>query len=474
MATIIFAIADSISHYNASYKIANRLRKEVLGQQFEFEVIYGEFSKKFQQEKKKGFLGGVRNYLTKLAHLAEYKKALVSGNEISKVINTYKPDLFVIDVFHILHAVSIQQYPVKTILLQTYISTDRDRRVPPLNTAHIPADTAAGRLKVAALWQLFLVRRFFFGLLSKIICMGKDTRSLIKAVAKANGVSYSRINYQRVFHPGLHDVPELILSAREFDFPRSDLKDGYYVGPMVEEDRRDMLYDDSYLDVLLNMEIKSAVSDDAPEKPLIYCSLGTLNVSWYSQSGSFFKLLIDAFRQASQYELFIATGTDIKLSEFGDLPDNVHIFQLVPQLDILEKASIMITHGGINSINECVFSGVPMIVYPLSKEIDQPGNAARVVHHGLGLRGDVRNETAAGILQKIDTILANGSYKNNLAAMKDKFAQYNGAETAAKFICNHLGEAGLPVKNNQQTAQALQNAIIQSAFTSQLSESFSE
>jgi zeaxanthin glucosyltransferase len=454
MSTIIFAIADSISHYNASYKIANRLRenghkviyigdsikreKEVKGQRFEFEVIYGEFNKKFQQEKKKGIFGGIHNYFARLKYLADYKKALLGGEEINKLFVKYKPDLFVIDVFHILHAVSIQQYPVKTILLQTYISTDKDTGIPPLNSSYIPSNSPGSKLRVSVLWQLFFARKLFFNLLGKIICMGNDTRSLIKAAAEVNGVDYRRINYKRSFHPGMNNIPELILSAKEFDFSRNDLADRHYVGPMVEMNRRDMLYDDNYLNVVLEKEIRSAV-EDKPEKPLVYCSLGTLNVSWYKQSGSFFELLIDVFRQASQYELFIATGTDIKLSDFGNLPDNVHIFQLVPQLDILERASLMITHGGINSINECVFSRVPMIVYPLSKEIDQPGNAARIVHHGLGLRGDIRNETAAGILNKIETILSDSSFKDKLAIMKEKFDQYNGAETAVKFINEQLG-----------------------------------
>jgi zeaxanthin glucosyltransferase len=471
MSTIIFAIADSISHYNASYKIANRLRenghriiyigdstkreKEVKGQRFEFEVIYGEFSKKFQEAKKKGIFGSIRNYITRLRYLADYKKALLSGRETDKLFVKYQPDLFIIDVFHILHAVTIQRYPVKTVLLQTYISTDIDPAIPPLNAMHIPDGSPGSKRSVSVLWKRFFARRYFFSLMSRVVCLGMDTRGLLKAVAKANGIACSRINYQRVFHPGLHGIPELILSAKEFDFSRKALADRYYVGPMVELERRDMLYDDNYLQVILEKEIKAA-QEDVPEKPLIYCSLGTLNVSWYKHSGSFFKLLIDAFRQASQYELFIATGTDINPAVFGELPDNVHVFQLVPQLDILERASIMITHGGINSVNECVFAGVPMLVYPLSREIDQPGNAARVVHHGMGLSGDIRNETAAGILNKIGQILSNESFRHNVAAMKAEFEAYNGAETAVKFINHHLcpkvdnqSATGLSVSRNQ-------------------------
>jgi len=446
MATIIFAIADSISHYNASYKIANQLRnhghkiiyigdsikrkKEVEGQDFEFQIIYSDFFKSFETSGKKGFLNRLSNIGGHLKNLAAYRRAVIKGDEIQKVIESLKPDLFIIDVFHIIHAISIWKYGIKTMLLQTYVATDKDKNVPPLNSGLIPSGSFLNKLLIEFAWLRLFVRRKVLSVFNYIIFLGLDKASLLRDVVKRSGLKPGELNYERCFHPGLKNLPELILCAQEFDFPRENRANRYFVGPMVELERRDMLYDAAYLDLMLDMEIKSSLANE-PEKPIIYCSLGTLNVSWYKHSEKFFNILIDAFKQNNKYELLISVGTDIKPEVFGDVPDNVHIFQLVPQIDILERASLMITHGGINSINECIVSGVPMIVYPLSRQIDQPGNAARIKYHGLGLIGDIKKETPEGILQKVDAIISDEIYKKRIEKMRSVYRHYSNANLAA-------------------------------------------
>jgi len=360
VATIIFAIADSISHYNASYKIANQLRqeghtviylsdstkrkKEVTGQQFRFEVIYDDLFKETKDRK--------ASYMEKVRNLVSYKSALMTGDELKKVIDKFRPDLFVIDVFHYIHAAALYKFGVRTILLQTYVATDKDPDIPPLNSGLIPGHLPASGLVVEFLWWRLFLRRSLRDIFYKVALFGHDKKSIFQAVARQNGLKRSAINYRRTFHPGIDDLPELVLCASEFDFPRKKRKNRHYVGPMVEMDRRDVLYDPGYLDLMLEREIAGLPDPGtAGARHLVYCSLGTLNVSWYRYSHRFFRMLIDAFGNSPKYELLVAIGTDIKPGIFGFLPENVHMFQLVPQLDVLEKASLMITHGGINSIN---------------------------------------------------------------------------------------------------------------------------
>ena len=63
----------------------------------------------------------------------------------------------------------------------------------------------------------------------------------------------------------------------------------------------------------------------------------------------------------------------------------------IPQLGLLQRASPMITNGGPGTVRECIWFRVPMIVAPC--RYDQPGNAARVVRHGLGRRVSVKRVT---------------------------------------------------------------------------------
>ena len=84
----------------------------------------------------------------------------------------------------------------------------------------------------------------------------------------------------------------------------------------------------------------------------------------------------------------IATGAGLNPEDIEYSLSDIVIVKKAPQLEILRRAHLMVTHGGANTIKECAFMGVPMISFPLG--YDHPGNTARMVHHGLGLHGDIR------------------------------------------------------------------------------------
>ena len=64
----------------------------------------------------------------------------------------------------------------------------------------------------------------------------------------------------------------------------------------------------------------------------------------------------------------------------------------VPQLEVLARAALFVTHGGMNSVNEAMYAGVPMLVVP--QGADQPLVAGRVVELGAGL--SIRTEDVDG------------------------------------------------------------------------------
>jgi MGT family glycosyltransferase len=73
------------------------------------------------------------------------------------------------------------------------------------------------------------------------------------------------------------------------------------------------------------------------------------------------------------------------------LPANVLARRFVPQPEVLARAALFVTHGGMNSVNEAMHAGVPMLVVP--QGADQPLVARRVVELGAGL--SIRTEDAA-------------------------------------------------------------------------------
>jgi UDP:flavonoid glycosyltransferase YjiC (YdhE family) len=107
----------------------------------------------------------------------------------------------------------------------------------------------------------------------------------------------------------------------------------------------------------------------------------------------------------------------------SNLPPNVRVVASAPQLAVLRRAHLMLTEGGSNSVKECVHFGVPMLVYP--RNADQPGNSARVVFHGLGLRGDPKHDSPADMAVKVVRLLGAENCKPALTRVRAEFLDYD-------------------------------------------------
>ncbi len=124
-------------------------------------------------------------------------------------------------------------------------------------------------------------------------------------------------------------------------------------------------------------------ADDFPyhrldDRPLVYISLGTIN----NDNLPFYRACLAAFGSASaQFVLSIGKNTDANALE--PIPPNFIVRPFVPQLDILQRAALFITHGGMNSVTEGLYYGVPLIVIP--QQAEQATVARRVVACGAGV-----------------------------------------------------------------------------------------
>ena len=78
----------------------------------------------------------------------------------------------------------------------------------------------------------------------------------------------------------------------------------------------------------------------------------------------------------------MALGGGLQPAELGALPGNPIVLAYVPQPQLLERASLMITHAGMNSALECLVHGVPMVAIPITH--DQPTIARRIEWTGTG------------------------------------------------------------------------------------------
>jgi zeaxanthin glucosyltransferase len=66
----------------------------------------------------------------------------------------------------------------------------------------------------------------------------------------------------------------------------------------------------------------------------------------------------------------------------GPVPSNVIVVDQAPQIELLKRATLCITHAGLNTALESLAYGVPMVAIPIG--YDQFGVAARIAYHGVG------------------------------------------------------------------------------------------
>jgi MGT family glycosyltransferase len=79
----------------------------------------------------------------------------------------------------------------------------------------------------------------------------------------------------------------------------------------------------------------------------------------------------------------LTTGPTIAPAEL-DAPPNVTVLRHAPHREVLRHASAVVTHAGHGTVIKALAAGVPVVALPLGR--DQLDNAARVEHHGAGLR----------------------------------------------------------------------------------------
>jgi UDP:flavonoid glycosyltransferase YjiC (YdhE family) len=162
---------------------------------------------------------------------------------------------------------------------------------------------------------------------------------------------------------------------------------------------------------------------------LIYAAFGSV----CSTDVTLLRRLLGIVEGRPDWELVISVSGRIAAVDFSRVPAGVHVFPWVPQTRILRHADVMVTHGGISTIDECVLAGVPVLVY-CGFETDMGGNTARVVHHGVGIAGDRRGDGTPVIREHIDRLLCDAGMRANLARLRERYQAYGEHGVAERVI----------------------------------------
>jgi zeaxanthin glucosyltransferase len=210
------------------------------------------------------------------------------------------------------------------------------------------------------------------------------------------------------------DSPLAILTQQpaEFEYPRTNLPTYFhFTGPYHNQTSRKPV---------------DFPWDKLNGKPLIYASMGTLQ----NQLTDVFQAIAAACVDLDA-QLVISLG-GASVGSLPALPGELIVVSYAPQLALLERASVAITHAGMNTALECLTYGVPMVAIPVTN--DQPGVAARLAWIGAGEIVPLAKLTAARLEAAIKLVLTQASYRQNAVRLQELIAQSGGVNRAADII----------------------------------------
>lgn len=143
--------------------------------------------------------------------------------------------------------------------------------------------------------------------------------------------------------------------------------------------------------------------------PIVYISLGSI----ISNKG-FCKECIRAFG-GKDLSVILNTGK-VNPDTLGKIPPNIYAYSFVPQIEVLEHADVFLTHCGMNSVNEAICAGVPMVAMPFLN--DQLENGKQIVNLGLGKK--VRSFPSRGkeLYEKVLEVYRDENIKKNVSDMQ--------------------------------------------------------
>jgi len=206
----------------------------------------------------------------------------------------------------------------------------------------------------------------------------------------------------------------------EFEFPRQELPECFhFTGPFIDEaSHPDMSFPWERLD----------------GRPLVYASLGTLKSDY-----ELLRTVCEAVRELD-VQLVVSLGGK-EPEESAQFPGDPLVVRFAPQLKVLERTDVMVTHAGMNSSLECLTYGVPMVAVPIAH--DQFGVAARIEWSGVGVRLQPEERTVERMRRAIRTVLGS-PYRDAARLFQRLIRERNGLSRAADIV-EQVARTGEPV-----------------------------
>lgn len=199
-----------------------------------------------------------------------------------------------------------------------------------------------------------------------------------------------------------------------FDFPRNKLPNYFhYTGPFRGSSSRVIPFPWERLN----------------GKPIVYASLGTLQISKYG----IFKCIAEAC-EGLDIQLVITHGGGMSEAEVEALPGSHLVVSYAPQVELLarKETCMTITHAGLNTVLDSLSNGLPLVAIPITFE--QPAIAARIKWTGVGEVIPATSLDVSILRATVQKVLTDKKYAQNASKIQESISQGKGVQGAADIV----------------------------------------
>jgi MGT family glycosyltransferase len=319
--------------------------------------------------------------------------------DLADVIARTSPDVLIVDALLTGASAGAEASGLPTAAIAPNVNMLRAPGVPPMGSGLRPLAGRIGRARDATLHRL------------NDVLMGTGTLNDTRRELGLAPVGSLEASVRRADQV-------IFLTSEAFDFTPT---------------RRDPCVVFGGIPIPANERVDVAWSPPWPsDSPAVLLSLSTT----YMAQEALLQRLVDALGTVDCHAL-VTTGRGLRSHPLVRVPDNVHVVESVPHGAVLPHVQLVISHGGHGTVVRALAAGVPVMVVPISR--DQPDNAARVVHHGAGLKMSKRSSSNK-FAEAIRRSLVDGEMRARAADLATRMSPDIGAPKAIEAL-----EALVPV-----------------------------
>lgn len=334
---------------------------------------------------------GVSYSIRVLCHQAE-----AQFKELPTAIRAAKVDALIIDQFAMSGSTIAEHLRLPHVHVAAALMANMEDGVPPINVAFGPERNAVSliRDRIASI----VVKRVF-----------NPIRDSLDAQRRLWGLPV----YNDFFNDRFASGPQICQEPPSFEFPRRTLPANFhFVGPLHKQGSR--------------------ISTPFPwerldGRPLVYASMGTLQngMDWI------FRTLAEGCAGLN-LQLVLSLGGNLDPEAFDGLAGDPVVVCFAPQLEMLERSNMCITHAGLNTALEALAYGIPMVAIPITN--DQPGVAARIRWTGAGQTISVKKLSAESLRRAVVDVMTTPSYRTNARRLQQEISEMNSLQRACEIV----------------------------------------